>query len=243
MNKPLLYNPVVEENLSVLCIGLDEQNKKASSFMVIKFLPVSKSILICSIPKLCETTHGIKTTTLEKFYDYDGGYSAVSATNDLFGITIDRYAIFSSSAFVNLINSLGGIDYNLPANIANADLGLYLKSGNQVIDGARFVAISSYDKDGINEQIKLQNSMVAKLINDKFNVALSKKLPSLFNATINSIDSNISQYDFAFRLSALIYMLENKEVIVCDLSGFVDQEKDAFIVSDDSIKKIKDLWN
>lgn len=241
-NSPIVYEPTPEDDLTSLCIGLNELTNKPNSILLVKMSPIKRKIIICSIPSNTESTQGVNTTTMEKFYDIDGAYSVVNAVSELLSVKIDRYVVLKKDAISNIVDSLGGFEFNVPTIFDDTKSEVYLKSGLQTIDGARFCLLAAYNKNGVDEQIALQNQLIVSFLEQKLNSQLKLKLPNLFNSTINQVKTNISRYDFVKRTEALSFLLENREIKNYTIQGEYNKIDDIFIPEQDSILKAKIMF-
>lgn len=97
----------------------------------------------------------------------DGPGCLVQTITDLSGIPIDHYLEVRFLGFRDIVDSVGGVEMCLEAPIADADAGIDLPAGCQVLDGRDalgFVRVRKIDSD--LERIKRQQRFLGNLANE-----------------------------------------------------------------------------
>ena len=65
-----------------------------------------------------------------------GDAGVVATVNDLLGISISHYVTISADNFVQLVDQLGGVEVNLPEDVADEEAGdMQLSAGQQTLNG------------------------------------------------------------------------------------------------------------
>lgn len=159
-------NPV-EDNVSVLIIGLDESERRKEKYeqdlgrsdalMLATFNKQRNDMKLLSIPRdsrvyIPEVDYFTKINHAHAF----GGHEAtIEAVEDFLNVPVDYYVTVDFEAFIEIIDSLGGIVFNVPYEIKERDSkekkdGVHLYPGLQKLDGEQALALArtrKYDSD------------------------------------------------------------------------------------------------
>ena len=124
----------------------------------------NKQVVLVSIPR--DTRVQIEGHGYQKInaaHAYGGAKGAVQAVSNLAGVEISHYAEIDFSGFENLVDTLGGVEVDVPFAIDDWDAGGEVEAGTQVLDGehalifcrSRNTAIGDYQRQA-NQRMFLQ---------------------------------------------------------------------------------------
>ena len=217
-NKNILKNP-----FSILIMGVDseEENLKNSTFngdalMLLTFNPNTLTTTILSIPRdsyvpiACFKGKEKNKITHAAMY---GEECMINTINDLMDIKIDYYVKINFSGVVNIIDSLGGIEVDVPYSFCEQDskrrfgkYTIYVEKGKQTLNGEEALALSRNRKNntkrcsskwtkgyrsdfvrGENQQLVLRAT-----INKLKEIDSLNKITSLLDSVSNSMETNMS---------------------------------------------------
>lgn len=133
-----------QEPIFVLLLGVSEDISTAltDTIMLAGYNPQTQNAFVVSIPR---DTYVGKNTVSANGYDkinarYQLGYEkTIAAVEELTGIKIDYYVLIKNNALVDVVDSIGGVEFNVPINMNYDDvtqnLHIHLKSGLQTLNG------------------------------------------------------------------------------------------------------------
>ncbi len=229
-----------EDNHTILFI-LDEPEQKCSeTFILMRSLPVKKELVFIGIPTNTIAIVDGEQQSLQGSYDRGGAASAVSFTESVFGITIDRYMKFDPESFKKICDIFGGVTYAVNADIAgfkNDGSQQYMKS-EQI---ETFVTYSMF-KGGESERAFTAASVLSAMINQADGKRIADSFDTNFNIIINMVDSNITSVDYKNRKTAVKNMFENGSSIAITLSLDGTAADSDFIASDNFISSLRDQY-
>lgn len=106
-----------------LIAASDQSSGNADTIMVITFDTTQSKVGIVSIPRdtLINPDDGYSSYPKLNSTYLKGIDNLVSAVSDLLGIPIDFYVTIDVDGFVELIDSVGGIDFNIPVHMSYDD--------------------------------------------------------------------------------------------------------------------------
>ena len=98
-----------EDNHTILFI-LDEPDKKCSdTFMLMRSIPKDKKLVFVCIPANTIALVNDEQKSIKSSFEQGGAAEAVSFTESVFGVPVDRYMVLDSESFVKICDILGGV--------------------------------------------------------------------------------------------------------------------------------------
>ncbi|HHW56462.1 MAG TPA: LCP family protein [Clostridia bacterium] len=176
---------------NILIVGSDENNLSDTLF-VANYDPNNKRINILSIPR--DTYYprpGFNSPDEKKInatFSEEGIKGSKKAVENLLGIKIDNYIILDYEGFKKIIDTIGGVEIDVPFNMkyddnrASPPLHIDLKKGRQVLNGEKAIQFVRYRHgyiDGDLGRIKAQHQFLEAVFKKMSQPAILPKLPSL----------------------------------------------------------------
>ena len=126
-----------EEFYTLLVCGTDKDKSRTDTIMVVSYDVKGREVNVCSIPR--DTLSNVDNRKLKKI-------NAAFTTSieeleleieRLLGYPIDRYVVVDYQGFADVIDAIGGVDYNVPMNMYHEDgeTVINLKKGYQNLNG------------------------------------------------------------------------------------------------------------
>ncbi|WMJ22060.1 LCP family protein [Paludicola sp. MB14-C6] len=233
------YVPSPKESINVLVVGCEQENYPPSFEMLFCYDAPNGIIYVSSFPIQSISTVGIREDTLEGHYDYQGLQGSVIATENLLSIPIDRYVRLNKEGVSNLVDFFGGIDYELTEDLAVGE-ETFVK-GKQLLDGRRVSTLLFQKKEKDVYHTSLQEELITKLIQQRFNQSLADKYAKFSSAFFYNTETNLNQYDFALRQKGICSKMQLDSVVVKKLPirGNYTQEKTKFTPTEQSLNEVK----
>ena len=221
------------DNHTVLLI-LDEPEQRCSStFILMRSLPIKKEIVFIGLPANTISLIDGSQQRLKDSYDRGGANSAVDFVQKSFGITIDRYMKFDSTAFKKLCDIFGGVSYEVNVDIA----GFKGDGSSEYMNASQIETFVTYSmfKGGERERALQSAALLAAMINQ----ADGKRIADGFDSIINLIsDTTVTSVDYKNHKTAIKNMFENGTSIALSITiDGTDADKD-FLPSEKFIKSI-----
>lgn len=126
-----------------------------------------------------------------QFYKYPGGgaAAAVAAVQHDLNITIDHYVVIDWVGFVQLVDAIGGIDIDVPAEVSDFGtdtLDMFrnntIAPGLQHMDGQQTLGYSRVRVDGDLKRIERQQLVIRAVAGRSVSFGYVAKFPELWNA-------------------------------------------------------------
>ncbi|KHE72720.1 LCP family protein [Halobacillus sp. BBL2006] len=209
------------DHTSVLFVGIDDSEKRSSNatrsdaLVLATFNDDDKSIKMVSIPRdsytyIPEVGYKDKITHAHAF----GGIDAtVASVEQMFNVPVDYYVRLNFNSFIEVVNSIGGITYDVPFDITEQNSSdkagaIELKKGYQTLNGEEALALArtrKYDSDLARGQRQMD------LIQEIVRQSMTTSSINNFNEILNSISNNLkTNLTFDEMISFKDYVLEKQ---------------------------------
>jgi len=185
--------------------GLDENTLfNGDTMMLVTFNPNTLNATVFSIPRDTYVPISCNGNTANKINSSAvGGTSCVIKTlNNLTGINIDYYVKINFKGVVDLVDSLNGVDINVPIEFceqnSNREFGvseICLTKGQQTLNGEQALALARHRKTlltGDFERVQNQQLVVEAIAGKAKTIRSVDKFYDVLNAISKNIETNIS---------------------------------------------------
>ena len=133
------------------------------------------------------------------YYDGPGQGSGLLARTleSNFGARVDHYVAVNLQTFVRIIDTLGGIDINLPYVIdgrvrGSRDPNRYFATGPQHLDGYRTMLLARLRPGGDLQRMEIQNLILRALADELLSPVAVLKFPQLIRSFEDSIQTDLN---------------------------------------------------
>ncbi len=200
----------LKEPFTILLMGIDSVDEGLSknavangdSLILITFNPKTLSATMLSIPRdsyvpiACFSDKAENKITHAAWYGTD---CMMETIENYFGVTIDYYAKINFKGLVHLVDSVGGIDVEVPGNLCTDDSNrtkiVCINEGKQHLNGEEALVLARNRKQlqngdldrGQNQQIVIQ-----ALVNKIKNISNVKKFTEILKTISNNLDTNFT---------------------------------------------------
>lgn len=198
------------ENLSILFLGLDESEKRGMSggartdaMILATFNEKEKTVKLVSIPRdsyVYLPTEG-RNDKITHANAFGGVKGSIEAIEGLFDIPVDYYVRMNFYAFMDVIDALGGIQYDVPfelheKNSEDVNNAVHLQPGNQTINGEQALALArtrKYDND--LERGKRQQELMMAVVKKSVSLGAVTKVDDAIDVVGENMITNLTFKD------------------------------------------------
>ena len=134
----------VKELPDLYCLLIGQSQNLTDTIMVAKYSPKNQEAALLSIPR--DTYIGTNKENVSAWDKINAVYQKspnklLRKVNELTGLNIENYIKVDTEAFVELIDAIGGVEFDVPINMDydddTQDLHIHLKAGRQKLDGKK----------------------------------------------------------------------------------------------------------
>lgn len=211
--------------INVLLMCTDEDGLRTDAIMLASYNTKENTVNMLSIPRDLRMYIGNRYQKINAAHAYEtdgviGGPTATcEAVTRLTGVPINYYIDFSFDAVAHVINELGPVEFTIPDLYGDGvgmvyddpvqGLHINLPPGTYELDGSQVVQLLRYRKgnpdpvtgvrksypNGDSDRIKIQQDFLKALVDQKLNISLIQKIPSIFTDVKSEIKTNLSVKD------------------------------------------------
>lgn len=199
-----------EDNISILFIGVDNgggrdtsSNGLSDALILATFNKEEHSVKMLSIPRDSYTYLPLRDeyTKINHAHAYDGTKGAILTVEHLLDIPIDYYAKVNFDAFMDVVDTLGGIKVDVPyemyeQNSEDVKNAIHLLPGEQLLDGEEALALARtrrYDSD--IERGKRQQEILKAIFERSLSVNAILNFSNLLDAVGNNMKTDMEFED------------------------------------------------
>ncbi|MBR6514329.1 MAG: LCP family protein [Clostridia bacterium] len=216
-------------SFTALLVGTDYQPKvtpdapsRADAILLVRFSCEKESVVFVNIPAVTRVTVDGVDTTLGAAYTDKGIDYLMEKVQGMTGLHINYYAIASVAIFDDIIDSLGGIDYNVPVNMnyedEYQDLVIDLKKGDQHLDGKNALDMLRYRSDSYSNRM-LRNVQFFRTLMEKYTQSVYKSNANdLYSTIFYYLKSNFTEDDLLKHMDT-IYNYSSYEAKIITYPG------------------------
>ena len=202
-------NPATD-NVSVLFIGVDESNHRNNSghslsdALILATLNVEEnSVKLLSIPRdsLVYIPHTGKYDKINHAHAFGGPKATIEAVEHTFEIPVDYFVRLNFHAFVDVVDALGGIEFDVPYEFKESNSNdkrdsIHLYPGLQTVNGEEALAIArTRKKDNDIERGKRQQQLMQAILKKTVSIGSIPKIGSVIEAIEDNMSTSISMSD------------------------------------------------
>ncbi|WP_339283184.1 LCP family protein [Oceanobacillus sp. FSL K6-3682] len=195
------------DNVSVLIIGVDENEKRnnaetsrSDTLMLATFNKDEKSVKLVSIPRdtLVYVPEVGREDKITHAHAYGGPKATIETIENLMNIPVDYYVRVNFHAFVDVVDSIGGIDIDVPFEFTEQDSSdtagaIHLYPGEQKLDGEEALAFARTRKlDNDIERGKRQMEVVNAVADKATSIGSVLNFDDLIAAVGSNMNTNMS---------------------------------------------------
>jgi LCP family protein required for cell wall assembly len=172
----------------------------ADTMLLLRLDPSNRQLTVLSIPRDTRTyVDGLGVTKINAANAHGGpALSALSVSELLDGISIDRYVRVNVQGVEKLINALGGLTVDVPTAMRYQDdsqhLYINLKAGKQHLNGDQVLQLLRFRHDALGDigRIKRQQLVMKAFSEQALNPLTLARLPQIIGVIQSHIDTNLT---------------------------------------------------
>lgn len=192
-----------EEVYTFLVCGTDKDKTRTDTIMVVTYDVKGKAVSVCSIPR--DTLSNTAARKLKKINAaFTTGIEELEIEIEkLLGYPIDRYVVVDYKGFSDVINAIGGVEYNVPMDMYHEDgeTVINLKKGKQILNGdqaLQFVRFRSGYSDQDLGRIHAQQDFIKAVAKQLLSPSSLLNITDIAEAVFNNTKTNLTLGEMAW---------------------------------------------
>jgi len=237
----------------------DKWGANTDTMMLVNFNPETDKLSVMSIPRDTKVdVPGMEIPKVNGLYaKKNGAKLLVDTLSKMFGINIKYYVYLDIKTFRDIIDLLGGVEFEVPVDMDYDDptqnLHIHLKKGKQVLDGKKaeqFLRFRQPNEGGWTKELKkyydgsdlkrieAQQKFMKELIRQKANIFYFSKVNEIINIIYDNLETNITMNEI-MKLAKNISNFKAENVSFFTLPGKpINSGYSYFIYDEEETKKI-----
>ena len=198
---------------TILIGGLDDENGGSDTNLLVALDSQNGAVNVVSLPRdtLLNVSWSVKK--LNNAYHHGGFTQTMEEVSRLLGIPIDHYVTVDLQAFVELVDAIGGVDFDIPVDMdyddPYQDLHIHFQAGPRHLTGAEALQVVRWrqNNDGSGYatadigRIGTQQAFLTAVIRQTLQLSKLDKIPELAEIFQTWVDTDL-------KLSNLIWLGE-----------------------------------
>lgn len=226
---------------NILIAGTDDDGTRTDTIMIARMDVKSHTVALLSIPRDTVITGNYTVPKINSVYGGAGkGEKGMEALKNklaqLLGFEVDGYALVNLSAFIELVDLVGGVDVEVPMTMhyddPTQDLHIHLEAGMQHLDGEQAMQLVRFRKGYATQDIqrtKTQQLFLQALANKCLKEVSLAKIGGMATIFMENVLTDLSIGNIAYFGQELLkcdfdnmftYTLEGESVMLRDASCY-----------------------
>lgn len=196
-----------DKSVNILITGIDSAEERGDQMLTDVIILVSvdiinKKISLLQVPRDSYVGQKYNSSKINAIYSYgsdqkDKINNLLDYFNESFKIKIDHYISIDMDSFIEVVDSLGGVEIDVPYNIPllnNVDNTISISEGKQVLNGKEAEVFVRYRKgyvEGDIGRVKAQRIFISAVVEQIKKGGLSA-IPKVINAMKDNVESDMS---------------------------------------------------
>lgn len=246
----------IDDHVSILFIGVDsgeeiENNKSRSDALLLAtFNKDLNTVKLLSIPRdsYVYIPEAGYSTKINHAHAFGGARATVETVEEFLNVPVDYYVRVNFNAFVDLVEAIDGIWYNVPYEISEPNSGnkrdsIHLYPGYQHLNGEETLALARTRKhDSDLQRGRRQQEILMTIADEVLSTSSLLKLDDVMTAVGKNMSTNLKMPEIRGFFS---YALDGDiEIDTLNLDGIGDYMDDGvwyFQVDEESRQEIQEM--
>lgn len=213
-----------KKNINLLILGTDESEKRSDVIIIASLNFKKKEINMLSIPRDTKVIINNRNRKINAALALKDEEYVVSMVEEITSIPISFYAVMNFKGFKNIVDIIGGVDFNVPRNMYYNDpyqnLNINLKKGMQYLDGEKAHQLVRFRKyeDGDIGRIKVQQKFIKAFLAKLISMKNITKINSIIYEIMDNTKTDVKFSDIIKNINA-IGIIKSENIKMFSLQG------------------------
>lgn len=242
-----------------LLMGTDDGNGNADTLMVATYDVANQKVGVVSIPR-----DTIVDRTWSRYPKINGAYSGGNIdrvrqeVSHLLGIPIDYYIKVDIKAFVQLVDAVGGVEFDVPVDMNYDDpwqnLSIHYKKGLQHLDGQQALEVVRFrhnnDMTGYSDtgRTNTQQQLIRAVLDKVLSWGSLGRIKPLLDVCMDNVQTDLTASEVLYFATQALYLDMDSGIETITLPGRGDATHNGYkwcveLDRDKTMQIINDLLN
>ena len=215
---------------TILIAGTDDGGSRTDTMMLVYVNAVSGELNLLSIPRDTLVNASYSVPKLNACYGVNGGgeegmEALMDKVEAIIGFRPDGYVLTNLDAFIDLVDLMGGVEFEVPQdmyyNDPAQDLYIDLKAGLQTLNGEQAMGLVRYRSGYATadvQRMSVQRDFVSAAIDQWASLKSIPKLPQALALVQSSLTTDLSTGNIVW-LAGALFRANPENMVTETLSG------------------------
>lgn len=218
--------------VNTLLCGVDKDGYRTDVLIFAQFNLITNSINMVQIPRDTYVDINRVDKKINSAYGYNKETQLFKEVEYILnGVKVDKYIMVDISSFRDIIDAIGGVEFNVPANLQYddpfQDLHINLKKGMQKLNGDKAEQLVRFRKDNDGRDIQMllgisredmQRDFIYTAIDQLLSLKNVTKIPKLISIATDNVKTNFTM-DEITKYAPMILNVNFENVNIMSLPG------------------------
>jgi len=237
--------------VNTLLLGVDKDGYRTDVIIFAQLNIADGEVNMLQIPRDTYVSSGRGDHKINSAYGYNKEKQVFKEVGELLGVKVDKYVLIDTKGFRNLIDTIGGVDFEVPINMnyddPYQDLHIHLEKGMQHLDGAKaeqFVRFRQNNNGtgyalGDIERMQAQSAFIQATIDELFSLVNVFKINDLVKDFSSFVKTNFTLNEM-LTYAPYVFSVEREKMYTHQLKGEARYigAGSYFVADDDANEKI-----
>jgi len=226
--------------VNVMFLGVDKDGTRTDVMILGQLNLADGEINMLQIPRDTYVNSGRSDHKINSAYGYNKEKQIFKEVEALLDVKVDKYVLIDTKGFRDLIDTIGGVDFEVPQDMnyedPEQDLYIHLKKGMQHLDGDKAEQLvrfrSGYALGDIG-RMQVQSDFIHAAIGELFSFANVFKINDLVKDFSEFVDTNFTLNEM-LTYAPYVFSIERDKIYTHQLCGEArDFNGGSYYVADD----------
>lgn len=203
-------NDGVEDSyVNALLLGVDKDGTRTDVIIFAQFDLIDGTVNMLQIPRDTYVDISRVDKKINSAYGYNKEEEVFRQVEYLLGVDVSKYILVNTKGFRDIIDAIGGVDFNVPINMNYddpvQDFHIHLKKGQQLLDGTKAEMLVRFRQNndftgypmGDIDRVKVQKEFINASVDKIFSMRSLFKIPKFISIAQDNISTNFSATQIA----------------------------------------------
>ena len=246
---------ITKDAFNILLLGIEEQGggQRSDVVMLLTVNPQTEDVLMLSVPRDTKTyvPAAGRETKLTESFSYGGVESTIQSIQELLDVPIDYYITTNFEGFEDIVDTLGGVQVNVPFTFKSQLTGSLkwktFQQGSMDLNGNEalaYVRMRKSDPQGDKGRNERQKEVIKAIVDKGTSLGAITKIDEIMKDLGDNVKTNIPPSQFASFIK-LYSKIKNTPIENLALEG-TDQKINGisyYLPTEESIAEISTILN
>lgn len=212
-------------HINTMLMGLDKGGTRTDVMILGQLNVADGEINMLQIPRdTYVKDNGRWDKKINSAYGQDKEKTVFKEVKQITGITVDKYVVVDTSGFRDLIDTIGGVDFDVPQDMHYddpvQDLHIHLNKGMQHLDGDKAEQLVRFRRypEGDIARMRVQSDFIQATVDELFSLVNVFKISDLVEDISNIVDTNFTLNEM-LTYAPYIFSTDRSKINTYQLAG------------------------